>query len=128
MRNNNSRPIPRIQMGFWNYVPVGFLNNKIEVKGGISHGWLNDSMISTDKWNNVENLQIHEKWAYIRLGGVKMLKPYIGLFHGALMGGTRSNGAEIPIDYLATFFGGGSEKIGEEKLQMQQVRTMASGI
>ncbi len=112
MRNNNARPIPRVQVGIFEYVPVIFLNDMVEVKGGLSHGLLNDDRTSSGKVNSADDIQVHEKWAYVRLGGDKKIKPYAGLFHAALMGGTRANGTKIPIDYWATFFGKGSSKIG----------------
>ncbi len=112
LRNNNYRPIPRIQIGFWNYVPVGFLNNVIEVKGGLSHGLLNDDRTAQGVQPSAKNVQVHEKWAYIRLGEKYRVQPYIGMFHGALLGGESYDGEEIPIDYWATFFGKGSDKIG----------------
>ncbi len=114
MRNNNSRPMPRIQIGFWDYVPLGFLNKVVEIKGGISHGLLNDDRSSYGVQPCAKNVQVHEKWAYIRLGRKYKIQPYMGLFHGALLGGERYDGEKIPIDYWATFFGKGSSSVGYE--------------
>ncbi len=112
MRNANARPIPRVQIGMFKYVPVKILNNAIEIKGGLSHGILNDNRTETGKYNSADNVQVHEKWFYVRLGGEKAIKPYLGLFHAALLGGKRSNGTKILIDYWATFLGSGSNKLG----------------
>jgi hypothetical protein len=111
MRNANARPIPRAQIGIFDYWPVGFLNEAIEIKGGLSHGLLNDDRTSLGLSNEANDVQVHEKWAYIKAGKIKV-QPYIGLFHGALMGGERASGAEIGTDYWATFFAKGSEEIG----------------
>ncbi len=111
MRNSNARPIPRAQIGFWNYVPLRFLNNRIAIKGGLSHGILNDDRTSVGKSNSADDLQVHEKWAYIKVM-LKAFQPYVGLYHGALLGGTRPDGTKIPVDYWSTFFGKGSSKIG----------------
>lgn len=111
MRNANARPIPRAQIGIFDYWPVSFLNGVIEIKGGLSHGLLNDDRTSLGLSNEANDVQVHEKWVYIK--GAKMkVQPYLGLFHGALMGGKRANGSEIGADYWATFFAKGSEEIG----------------
>jgi hypothetical protein len=50
---------------------------------------------------------LHEKFAYARLGNLKF-QPYAGLIHSALMGGTRTDGKELSVDFWATFKGGGN--------------------
>ncbi len=111
MRNANARPIPRVQIGIFDYKPVGFLNNVIEVKGGLSHGLLNDDRTASRRPNSANNVQVHEKWVYTKKTK-GMIQPYAGLFHAALIGGERINGEKIKIDYWATFLGKGSEKVG----------------
>ncbi len=111
MRNANSRPVPRIQIGMFDYHVVPFFNKILAVKGGLSHGLLNDDRVNLGKSNEVKNVQIHEKWMYLKLNKLRA-QPYIGLFHGALMGGERVNGEKISIDYFASFFGLASEKVG----------------
>lgn len=107
--NSNARPVPRINIGIHDYLPLGFTNNWVEVRGGISQGWLNDDRGS--KSNSANDVLLHEKFAYIRLGNVKV-QPYAGLIHSALFGGTRANGDKIPIDFWATFTASGSAKLG----------------
>jgi len=109
LMNSNAQPIPRITLGIFNYLPLGFTNNWVEVKGAMSHGWMNDDRI--EKSNSANDLFLHEKFAYVRLGNTKF-QPYAGLVHSALYGGTRPNGDEIPIDFWATFFAKGSAKLG----------------
>lgn len=109
----NARPVPKAIFGIKEYLPLGFTNNWVEIKGAISHGWLNDDR--TDNDLSAEDILLHEKWAYIRLGNLNV-KPYVGLVHSALMGGTRPDGTKIPIDYWASFMAKGSAKIGGGEL------------
>jgi hypothetical protein len=109
LMNSNVRPVPRITVGIFDYLPLGFTNNWLEVKGGLSQGWLNDERI--EKSNSANNLLLHEKFAYVRLGNTKV-QPYAGLIHSALYGGTRPNGTKIPVDFWATFMAKGSSTLG----------------
>lgn len=107
--SSNARPIPKISLSINDYLPIGFTKNWVEIRGGISHGWLNDDRGS--KSNSANDVLLHEKFAYMRLGNVKV-QPYAGLIHSALFGGTRPNGNKIPVDFWATFMASGSAKIG----------------
>ena len=107
--SSNARPVPRINTGINDYLPLGFTKKWVEVRGGISQGWLNDDRGS--KSNSANDVLLHEKFAYMRLGNVR-IQPYAGLVHSALYGGTRPNGTKIPIDFWATFTASGSAKIG----------------
>ncbi|TRX72022.1 capsule assembly Wzi family protein [Carboxylicivirga sp. M1479] len=109
LMNSNARPVPKVNMGIFDYLPLGFTNDWVEIKGGMSQGWLNDDRI--EKGNSASDVLLHEKFAYLRVGGLK-LKPYAGLMHSALFGGTRPNGTEIPIDFWATFTAKGSASLG----------------
>jgi len=111
LSNSNARPIPKVMLGIYEYLPLGFTKNWVEIRGGISHGWLNDDRISEGRGNSADMPYLHEKWAYMRLGNTK-IQPYGGLVHNSLMGGTRPNGDKIPVDYFATFLGKGSAKLG----------------
>lgn len=107
--SSNARPLPKVSIGIFNYTPIGFTNNWVEVRGGISQGWLNDDR--GQRGNSANEALLHEKFAYLRMGNVKV-QPYFGLIHSAIFGGTRPNGTEIPIDFWATFTASGSSKIG----------------
>ncbi len=109
--NSNARPIPRATVGVFNYMPVGFLNDRIEIKGGISQGILNDDRTAQGKSNSADKPLLHEKWAYMRLGRAK-LQPYAGLAHSAIFGGTRPDGTKILVDLWPTFTAKGSAKLG----------------
>jgi hypothetical protein len=106
--SSNARPVPRVTAGIFEYLPLGFTKKWVEIRGGMSQGFLLDDRGA--KGNT--NVLLHEKWAYLRLGNVK-LKPYAGIVHSALFGGTRPNGEKIPIDFLATFLGSASKDLGE---------------
>lgn len=109
LMNSNARPVPRLTVGIFDYLPLGFTKNWLEIKGGISQGWLNDDRIN--KNNSANDVLLHEKFAYARLGNTKV-KPYVGLVHSALFGGTRPNGSKIPVDFWATFMAKGSATLG----------------
>nr|WP_321405946.1 hypothetical protein [uncultured Carboxylicivirga sp.] len=109
--NSNARPIPKITLGFYDYLSLPFFNDWIEVKGGITQGWLNDDRTSEEQRNSADDPLLHEKWAYIRLGKTK-IQPYVGVIHSSIYGGTRPDGTQIPVDFIATFFAKGSKSIG----------------
>jgi len=101
----NHRPFTRVTLEMPDFSPVPFTGDRLEVRGGISQGWLTDQPYSGD-------VLLHEKYAYLRWKGGRW-KPYAGLNHSSLFGGNYANSEnEIPVDFLATFFGTGSEKIG----------------
>jgi hypothetical protein len=101
--SSNARPIPRLSIGFNNYVYVPLTYKWLQVKGGISQGVLNDYQYM-ERGHHGDLL--HEKFAYLRLSHFK-IKPYAGLMHSVLYGGEN-----IETDFIATFFGEGSEKLG----------------
>ncbi|NPA37970.1 MAG: capsule assembly Wzi family protein [Chlorobi bacterium] len=105
--SSNPRPVPGVTAGIYNYLPLGFTGNWLEIRGGMSQGFLIDDR--GPKGNS--NVLLHEKWAYFRLGNTKW-QPYLGLVHSALFGGTKPNGEKIPIDFWATFTASGSSKLG----------------
>jgi hypothetical protein len=111
LMNSNARPIPKVILGIYDYLAVPFTKGWVEVKGGLTHGWLNDDRTAENRGNSADSPYLHEKWAYVRLGNTK-IQPFVGIVHNAIYGGTRPNGTKIPIDYLATFFAQGSERIG----------------
>ncbi|WP_430812751.1 MULTISPECIES: hypothetical protein [unclassified Carboxylicivirga] len=110
LMNSNARPVPRFTIGVFDYLPLGFTKNWVEIRGGISQGWLNDDRVQ--KYNGANDVLLHEKFAYARLGNTAV-KPYVGLMHSALLGGTRPNGQKIPVDFWATFMGEASSELGE---------------
>lgn len=107
LMSSNARPIPKIGVGFFDYVVVPFTGGHIGVKGAIYQGWpLNDSNPQSTK-----DVWLHEKFAYIRWQKHN-IKPYAGLVHSAYFGGIASNGVKIEKDFWATFTASGSAKLG----------------
>ncbi len=104
---DNHRPMNRITLEIADFAPLPYTDDRLEVRGGISQGWLNDDR---GEFGN-SNVLLHEKYAYIRWNSGRW-KPYLGLNHSSLFGGTHSNGDDIPVDFWATFFAQGSKKIG----------------
>ena len=106
--SNNSRPPPRIGIGFYEYTPVPLIDKYVEFKGVMNFGVLDDNR--SDFSGNYKPLY-HEKFFYLRSKSLPV-NVHAGLNHSALFGGTRPNGAKIPVDFWATFFGMGSSIVG----------------
>ncbi|MGQ1946392.1 capsule assembly Wzi family protein [Geofilum sp. OHC36d9] len=104
---NNSRPINRITIGIPQYTALPGRLNNLEIRGGISHGRLDDHF---ESWSH-QSVILHEKYFYLRFNAGR-IKPYAGLNHSALLGGYRTDGTKIPIDYWKSFFAKSSDKIG----------------
>lgn len=109
--SNNARPVPGIGIGFYDYVDVPLTNGYVQVKGFLNQGVLDDDRGP----RGTENPLFHEKIAYIRTNKLPF-NPHIGINHSALFGGKspRNGGTEIPVDYIATFMGQPSDKVGEK--------------
>ncbi|MDR2928212.1 MAG: capsule assembly Wzi family protein [Cytophagaceae bacterium] len=112
---DNNRPIDRVTFAISEYTAVPFTRRVLEVRGGISHGWLDDTkhyqILSTEANYYHRKILLHEKYAYARFNFGK-LKVYGGLNHSAFMGGYSGKGVKIPIDYWKSIFAKSSTKIG----------------
>ncbi len=97
--SNNARPIPRIGIGFYDYVDVPYTKGYVQVKGALNHGWLDKNRLDHSLLNKP---LLHEKFAYIRTQKIP-INPFIGISHFALYGGEDKNGKKIGIDYFAVF-------------------------
>lgn len=106
--SNNSIPLPRIGMGFYDYTPMPFIGKFIEFKGALNFGILNDDRGSL---GNVENPWFHEKFFYLKSRTLPV-NVHAGINHNAIFGGTTSDGRKIESDLLSTFFARGSSKVG----------------
>lgn len=104
---DNYRPILRITAGIPIYTPLPLFFRRIEVRGEISHGKLDDHY---QEWSHKNEL-LHEKYAYLRVNLGKV-KPYVGVSHSAILGGYDDDGQPIPVDYWKSFVAKSSEKIG----------------
>lgn len=100
----NNRPVQRVTLQLFDYTNIPLTSGRIQVRGGISHGWLNDQPVNGD-------VLLHEKYAYARWNGGRW-KPYAGLNHSSLYGGHKADDEDIAVDFPAVFMARGSEKVG----------------
>lgn len=106
LMSDNARPFWKAGAGIFDYWGIPGTRNWLEIKGGLYFGWLTDegNPYFTDK------VLYHEKFAYVRIGHLPV-KPYLGLIHSVMMGGTLPNGDVMPIDLIASFLAKGSAKL-----------------
>jgi len=99
--SGNARPLPRIEAGTPGYVPVPYTNGWVEIKGLIAHGWFLEDRF-------VEDVLLHHKNAFIRIGGDYPVNIWYGLNHYAKWGGSSPNfDKPFPVDldsYYRVFF------------------------
>lgn len=108
LMSNNAAPVWRGWVGILDYwaplaefksTKLEAIKNLIEIRGGLSFGILDDE----GEEGYTDGILFHEKFAYGRIGQFN-IKPYCGLYHSVMMGGTMANGLEVPIDFWASFF------------------------
>ena len=79
--SNNTHPIPRITIGIDNWTPIPGLFGYAELKGGITHGWLNDNN------PHVSKTMFHHKFIGGRIGGKLPVNISYEFHHAAQWGG-----------------------------------------
>jgi len=109
LMSDNARPIWKGGLGFFDWYSIPGIQDWVQFKGGLYLGRMPDE----DGVNFTSNVLIHEKFAYLRIGHFRV-KPFIGLVHSVMMGGTLANGTVVPVDFWASFFGRGSSKLYEK--------------
>jgi hypothetical protein len=78
--SGNALPIPKVQIGTVDFVPLKFTANFLAVHAGFAHGWFNTDYI--------QGVRLHQKFLYFRLGKVQSKsKVYFGLNHNVLWAG-----------------------------------------
>lgn len=82
--SKNSRPIPKLFLGIENFTAIPFTAGYAEVRGGISHGKFMDNI-------GLNDILLHHKFAYLRLGGKLPIRLQYGFEHVAQWGGTKTN-------------------------------------
>lgn len=103
--SRNARPAPMIAVGSEDYMNVPYLQGYFEVKGSLTHRWLEE-----DRY--ISNALLHGKTFYLRLNLDKQIgfKASSGVVHFAQYGGTSPQGDRQPSsfsDYLKVFTGAG---------------------
>ena len=113
--SNNGRPMPRVGLGFYDFTPIPFIGKLFEFKGMMNFGILDDDRSVKDNGSSIfqgtTRPLYHEKYLYLRTSFLP-INVFGGLNHSVLFGGTSASGKKIPVDFWATFFGKGSEKVG----------------
>lgn len=105
--SQNARPMPKITLGIEQFTPVPYTKGFMEIKGAISHGWFTDNIFD-------KNVLLHQKYAYIKLGGKLPVHVQYGLDHVAQWGGYIPGWGQQPSDFqsfIKIFLGksGGSD-------------------
>ena len=89
--SGNAHPIPRITIGIDDYIAFPGLYGYLEIKGGITHGWLYDQSI-------IEKTKLHHKFIGLRVGGEFPVTLAYEMHHAAQWGGYNNL-----VDYGNTF-------------------------
>lgn len=78
--SGNALPVPKIQIGIPNYVPIGFTKGWLSVMGTFAHGWLGGRY--------VRHTLLHQKSLFFRLGKPQStFRAYGGINHAVVWGG-----------------------------------------
>lgn len=78
--SENAHHIPHVAIGINDYMPFPGLFGYVELKGGLTHGWLDDHSV-------VKRVKLHHKFAGIRLGGNLPVSLAYEMHHAAQWGG-----------------------------------------
>ncbi len=100
--SKNSRPMPKITIGIEQFTPVPYTKGYLEIKGALSHGWFTDNIYS-------QNLLLHHKYLYLKIGGKLPIHIQYGIDHVAQWGGTVPVYGKQPSDlsaFKSIFLGG----------------------
>lgn len=91
----NAHPIPRITIGIDCWTAVPGLYGYVEVKGGLTHGWLGDN------YTNVTKTLLHHKFIGGRLGGSLPVNISYEFHHVAQWGGYSTTYGDLGNDFRA---------------------------
>ncbi len=91
--SNNAHPIPRISIGIDRWTAFPGLYGYLEIKGGLTHGWLRD--------NNpyVKKTLLHHKYIGGRIGGKLPVNISYEFHHAAQWGGISSIHGDLGNDF-----------------------------
>ena len=118
LMSSGARPTPRIGVGIFDYWSVPKIQDFVQIRGGFYIGRLfNDDYDAEYTKYYTKDVLLHEKFVYGRVGHWAV-KPYFGLTHSVMMGGTLAAGwyggpKDVPVDFWASFFGKGSDKFDD---------------
>lgn len=89
--SGNAHPIPKLSVGIDKYISFPGLFGYLEIKGGLTHGWLYDH-------SDVKKTKLHHKFIGLRLGGKLPITLAYEIHHAAQWGGYDGD-----VDYGNTF-------------------------
>jgi hypothetical protein len=92
--SGNAGTMPQVSVSIPDYFPI--IKGYIDVKGYISHVWVNDNIYIKDYY-------IHHKNAYIRIGSKFPVTFSYGLEHYVQWGGTSPIAGRLPSDFKAYY-------------------------
>ncbi len=113
--SHNAMPIPRVSIGTAGYVPFPFLFGYLEIKGGLTHGWLGSS-------DYVENTLLHHKYVGARVGGSLPVNIFYEFHHAAQWGGISPDYGPLGStfkDYMNTFFARSGGVMANDQINAQ---------
>jgi hypothetical protein len=94
--SGNARPLPELSLFTRDYLTIPFTRQFLELKAGISHGWLGR------KDQYVKDAYLHHKFAFLRLGEKKWkVSVNTGLHHAAMWGGISPDTGVLPHNFKA---------------------------
>lgn len=96
----NAPPVPKVKIGLTDWTAVPFTKELLHIQGHIAHGWLGSNRYSND-------VLLHEKAGYLKIGGDFSVNVYGGLVHYVLWGGSNPEDGDIPnrfSDFIDIFF------------------------
>ena len=100
--SGNAHPIPRLSIGIDEYIAFPGLFGYLEIKGGLTHGWLweQDTYVTTSNIF-VDNVKLHHKFIGLRVGGRLPVTLAYEMHHAAQWGGYKNPllTGERTIDY-----------------------------
>jgi len=114
--SNNAHPIPRVSVGIDRWTAFPGLYGYLEVKGGMSFGWLHD------KNEYVKHTLFHHKYIGGRVGGKLPVNIRYEFHHAAQWGGTSKANGDLGHDWRSfrnVFFARSGGSTRNEQLNAQ---------
>jgi len=114
--SNNVHPIPRLSIGIERWTAFPGLFGYVEIKGGLTHGWLDDHN------TYVHKTMLHHKYIGGRIGGKLPVNLSYEFHHAAQWGGYSSSGIDHGNDwasYMNIFFGRKGGATRSDQLNVQ---------
>ena len=91
--SNNAHPFPRISIGIDQWTPIPGLYGYVDLRGGLTHGWLNDNN------GKVSHVKLHHKYIGLRAGGKLPINISYEFHHAAMWGGYHIDGLDLGNDF-----------------------------